>query len=56
MHISDVEKHRIEKEDAMRHGYHMQDSQRYPHMQEIHERQRMYADVMENKHAMRERL
>lgn len=51
MHISDIEKARMEKEHKMRHGYQLQDNKKFPHSaDEIKEHQHVYQDV-ENKHA-----
>lgn len=54
MHISEVEKHRMEKEHEMRNGYHVStNSNQFPHRNEVSERQYLYKD-MENKHAQEE--
>jgi hypothetical protein len=50
MHISDIEKARMEKEHKMRNGYQVQDNKRYPHMDEIKEHQHVWQDN-ENRHA-----
>lgn len=50
MHISEVEKARLEKEHKMRYGYQNQDNNVGPNATEIHERQYLHKD-MENKHA-----
>ena len=50
MHISEVEKARLEKEHKMRNGYQVQDNAKYPHMQEINEHKHVFQDT-ENVHA-----
>lgn len=51
MHISEVEKARLEKEHSMRNGYQIQDGKRFPHTtNDISEHQFLYKDT-ENKHA-----
>ncbi len=50
MHISEVEKHRMEKEHKMRHGYQDHDNKRYPHVDEGAKHQGVYQYV-DNKHA-----
>jgi hypothetical protein len=50
MHISEVEKHRMEKEHKMRHGYQDHSNKRFPHHDEDAEHQFSMKD-MENKHA-----
>ncbi len=50
MHISEVEKARLEKEHQMRNGYQVHDNNRFPHMNEIKEHSPLYKDT-ENKHA-----
>lgn len=50
MHISEVEKARMEKEHQMRNGYQNMDNKQFPHhINDIHESQFSYKD-MENKH------
>ena len=51
MHISEVEKARMEKEHQMRNGYQVMDNKRFPHnTNDVNEHQHVYKD-MENKHA-----
>lgn len=50
MHISEVEKARLEKEHQMRNGYQVQNNAQYPHTAPISEHQYVNKD-MENKHA-----
>ena len=50
MHISEVEKARMEKDRQMRNGYQVQDNNRFPHTTEINEHQFVFKDN-ENKHA-----
>jgi len=50
MHISEVEKARLEKEHQMKHGYQMHNNNRFPHRTEVHEHQYLHKDT-ENKHA-----
>lgn len=50
MHISEVEKARMEKDHRMRNGYQIQDGKRYPQNVEINEHQHLFKDS-ENKHA-----
>lgn len=51
MHVSEVEKARMEKDHKMRNGYQIQDNKRFPHdTREINEHQYLSKD-MENKHA-----
>ena len=50
MHISEVEKARLEKEHQMRNGYQVHDNNVYPHRPEVNEHQYVHKD-MENKHA-----
>lgn len=50
MHISEVEKARMEKEHQMRNGYQVQDNNRFPHSMPINEHQHVFKDT-ENKHA-----
>ena len=51
MHISDIEKARMEKDHQMRHGYQVMDNKRFPHeSNDINEHSHVYKD-MENKHA-----
>lgn len=51
MHISEVEKARMEKDHKMRNGYQMEDNKKYPHMQENPEHQPLFNKEYENKHA-----
>lgn len=50
MHISDVEKARLEKDHQMRHGYQIHDNKRFPINAEVNEHYYVHKD-MENKHA-----
>lgn len=50
MHISEVEKARLEKEHQMRNGYQVHDNNRFPHMNDVNEVQHVFKDT-ENKHA-----
>lgn len=50
MHISEVEKARLEKEHKMRNGYQVQDNAKFPHMNEINEHKYVHKDS-ENMHA-----
>jgi hypothetical protein len=50
MHISDVEKARMEKDHQMRNGYQVQNNNRFPHSMSINEHQYVNKDT-ENKHA-----
>jgi len=50
MHISDVEKARMEKEHKMRNGYKIMDNNRFPHVNDVHEDEYVLRDL-ENKHA-----
>lgn len=51
MHISEVEKARMEKDHQMRNGYADHRNARFPHQQnEVYERQYNFRDT-ENKHA-----
>lgn len=54
MHISEVEKARLEKDHQMRNGYQIHDNNRFPHMTEVKEHSSLYKD-MENKHARESR-
>jgi hypothetical protein len=54
MHISDVEKARMEKEHKMRNGYSDMSNQRFPHSDEITENRYVHKDE-DNQHA-RERV
>lgn len=51
MHVSEVEKARLEKEHKMRHGYQVHDNAKFPqHMNDVNEHQYLPKD-MDNKHA-----
>ncbi len=50
MHISEVEKARMEKDHQMRHGYQIHDNNTFPHMTEVNEHRSLFKDE-ENKHA-----
>jgi hypothetical protein len=50
MHISDVERMRLEKEHKMREGYAVHNNKRFPHDLEVKEHAYKFKD-MENKHA-----
>ena len=50
MHISEVEKARLEKDHQMRHGYQIHDNKRFPINVEVSEHQGLPKN-MENKHA-----
>ena len=50
MHISEVEKARLEKDHQMRNGYQIHDNKRYPINVEVSEYQHLSKDT-ENKHA-----
>lgn len=50
MHISEVEKARLEKDHQMRHGYAVNDNNRFPHNLEVNEHMYVHKDT-ENKHA-----
>lgn len=50
MHISDIEKMRMEKDHKMKHGYQIHDNTRYPHTEKVNEFQFLPKDE-ENKHA-----
>ena len=50
MHVSEVEKARLEKEHQMRHGYQVHNNNRFPHTTEVNEQVHIYKDT-ENKHA-----
>lgn len=51
MHISDVEKARMEKDHQMRHGYHVMHNKVFPHhTNDVNEKQYIAKDT-ENKHA-----
>lgn len=50
MHISEVEKARLEKDHKMRNGYQIHDNKRYPINVEVNEYQHLPKD-MDNKHA-----
>jgi hypothetical protein len=51
MHISEVEKARLDKEHEMRHGYQMHNNNKFPHTPMNAESQHIFRDS-ENKHAM----
>lgn len=50
MHISEVEKARLEKEHQMRNGYQIHDNKRFPINAEVNEHQHVFKDT-ENKHS-----
>jgi hypothetical protein len=50
MHISEVEKFRMEKEHQMRNGYQVHDNNVYPHRNVVNEHAHIFKDT-ENKHA-----
>jgi hypothetical protein len=50
MHISEVEKARLEKDHKMKHGYQIHDNKRDPLNVDVTQHQPVYPD-MENKHA-----
>lgn len=54
MHISDVEKYRMEKDHQMRHGYKVHDNNVFPHNVEVKEHQPIFKEY-ENKHARESR-
>jgi hypothetical protein len=53
MHISEVEKSRMEKDHQMRYGYADHRNSRFPHQNEVNESNYIFKD-MENKHAKEE--
>jgi len=50
MHISEVEKARLEKDHKMRNGYQIHDNKRYPINVDVTENQHILKDT-DNKHA-----
>lgn len=50
MHISEIEKARLEKDHQMRYGYQIQNKNNFPHNNDVNESQYIHKD-MENKHA-----
>ncbi len=50
MHISEVEKARLEKDHQMKNGYQIHDNKRFPHNAEVSEHQNVFKDN-DNKHA-----